>query len=252
MSDSTDRLREIEEKTEAALGSLEQDNQWAEALAVYQTAGAEVDALQVPKTEPTYQDAQRLRAYLYLRQANALRALGRYGEAEPLADKELEAAMASGDGLSIARAMFSLGASCLANGEIERGLKFLADSKPMFEHGEDVDHRQGLGWWHLIQADIRHAGIVADPPEAALEAANTALEILRPLENWPGIVRAHAARAKAYERLGDEESARMARAAEQMAAEMMRIHNSHTALPQPRQPRPKINHPSQYARRQIE
>ncbi|MGH2521765.1 MAG: hypothetical protein ACRDH2_04595 [Anaerolineales bacterium] len=228
MPDLAARLREIEEKTDAALGPLEQEGQWAEALAVYQSAGGEVDALQIPKSNPAYKDAQRLRAYLYLREANALRALERYAEAEPLANRELDAAMASGDGLSIAQAMFSFGASCLANGEVERGLKFLADSKPMFEHHADVEHRQGLGWWYLIQADIRNAGLVADAPEAALGFARDALEILRPLENWSGVARAHAARAKAYERIGDEEASRVARAAGQMAAEMMRIHKSHS------------------------
>jgi len=216
------QLHELEERTDAALGSLEQNNQWAEALAIYQAAGAEVDALAIPKTDPAYKDAQRLRAYLYLREANALRALRRPAEAEPLAYRELDAAMASGHSLSIARATFSLGASCLANREIERGVKFLNDSRPMFEHQEDDEHRQGLGWWYIIQADIGNAGIVPQAPGETLQHAEAALEILRPLENWPGVVRAHAARAKAHERLGDVEAARVARAAEQMAAEMLK------------------------------
>ncbi len=220
--DLQSQLRELEERTDAALGSLEQNNQWAEALAIYQAAGAEVDGLAIPKTDPAYKEAQRLRAYLYLREANALRALGRPAEVEPLAYRELDAALASGHSLSIARATFSLGASCLANGEIERGVKFLNDSRPMFEHQDDFEHRQGLGWWYIIQADIGNAGIVSQTPAETLKHADTALEILRPLENWSGVVRAHAARAKAHERLGDAESARVARAAEQMAVEMMK------------------------------
>jgi hypothetical protein len=33
------------------------------------------------------------------------------------------------------------------------------------------------------------------------------LAILSPLENWPGIARAYAARAQAYENIGDETTA---------------------------------------------
>ena len=107
-----------------------------------------------------------------MREANALRALGRHPEAAPLADQEMSAALASGDRLSIARAMFSLGSTCLANGEIERGLKLLGDARPMFEHGDDAEHRQGLGWWYIIQADIGNSGLIVASPEQTLEAAD--------------------------------------------------------------------------------
>ncbi len=223
MTDFTSLLEALEHRTDDALGSLEQDEQWAEALAVYQRAGAEIDALEIPRAAEAYKNARRLRAYLYLREANAWRALGRPAEAEPLGHLELEAAMASGDSLSIARAMFSLGATSLSNGEIERGLKFLDDSKPMFEHQEDFDHRQGLGWWYIIQADISNGNLARTEPQYALEMANKALEILRPLNNWPGIARAHAARAKASERLGDAETAKLARTAQKMAEEMIKV-----------------------------
>lgn len=221
--DFTALLRELEKRTDDALGSLEQDNQWAEALVVYRSAGAEVDGLGLPKDDAAYKDARRLRAYLYLREANALRALGRPAEAEPLGHLELEAALASGDSITIARAMFSLGGTYLANGEIERGLKFLDDAKPMFEHQDDFDHRQGLGWWYLIQADVSNGGLARTEARYALEMADKALAILRPLDNWPGIARAHAARAKASERLGDAETARVALTAQKMAEEMMRL-----------------------------
>jgi len=222
MTDFPSRLRDIEERTDEALGSLEREGRWAEALAVYRAAGAEVDALGIPRNDPAYKDARRLRAYLYLREANALRALGRPAEAGPLGDLELDAAMASGDSITIARSMFSLGGACLANGEIERGLRLLDDSKAIFEHQDDLEHRQGLGWWYLIQADISNGGIARSDPRYALEMGNKALEILRPLENWPGVARAHAARAKAYERLGEGEAARVARTAQKMAEEMLR------------------------------
>lgn len=219
-------LKDLQARTDSTLEALEQDNRWAEALELYQLAGAEVDALPIPRGDPKYKgpyrEAKRVRAYLYLREANALRALGRPQEAAALGDKEVEAAWASGDMITIARATFSLGGTCLANGEMERGLKLLEDSKRMFEHGQGEDFQQGLGWWYIIQADIRHNNMVSDSPEAVLELANKALELLRPLKNWPGVARAHAARARAYEQLNDAEQARLARAAEQMAQSLMR------------------------------
>lgn len=221
MTDFGDALRGLEQRTEAALGTLEHAGRWAEALAIYQSAGAEVDALAIPRDDPAFKSARRLRAYLLLREANALRALGRPAEAQPLAERELSAAMASGDRLSMARAMLSLGATCLANGEAERGQRLLDDARPMFEHVDDREHREGLGWWHIVQADLGNRGLLPRPPEHALAAAAEALAILRPLRNWPGIARAYAARARACERLGDTAAARQARAAEQMAAALI-------------------------------
>ncbi len=211
-------LSDLERRTDEALGRLEQDGQWVEALARYQAAGAELDALGIPRRDPTHKAARRLRAFLYLREANALRALGRHAEARPLADEELSAAMASGDRLSIARAMFSLGSTCVANGEIERGLKLLADAGPMFAHHNDDEHRQGLGWWHIIQADLSNMGVSRTPPDEALKQADAALTILRPLENWPGVARAHSARGAALTRLGQPDAARVAQTAGRMAA----------------------------------
>lgn len=228
MADIDAVLRELQTRADSTLEALEQEERWAEALEVYQLAGTEVDTLSasIPRADPNYRgpyrEARRVRAYLYLREANALRALGRPEEAAELGEKELEAAWASGDMISIARATFSLGGTCLANGETERGLKLLSDAKAMFEHGKGEDFEQGLGWWHIIQADVRNGGLVPDPPQAALDLADAALRILRPIKNWPGVARAHAARAKAFERLGEAASARQARAAEQMARDLMR------------------------------
>ena len=223
MTDLATELGELENSTEAALGSLEQDNRWEEALEIYRSAGARVEALTqgVARADPLYRPARKLRAFLYLREANTLRALGRQAEAAPLGELELSAAMASGEGLSIARAMFSLGASCLVNGQPERGLKLIAESRPMFEHVDEPEYKHGLGWWYIIQADLSAAGLVETSAEYALDCAQTALSILRPLDNWPGIVRAHAARVQAYERLGDTRAAQVARAAQQMAAALM-------------------------------
>lgn len=226
MMDFETALKDLQARTDSTLEALEQDHRWTEALEMYRLAGAEVEALPIPRGDPqykgAYREAKRVRAYLYLREANALRALGRPQEAAALGEKEVEAAWASGDMITIARSTFSLGGTCLANGELERGLKLLEDSKGMFEHGEGEDFQQGLGWWYIIQADIRNNGMVPDSPETTLALANQALEILRPLKNWPGVARAHAARARAYDKLNNEEQARLARAAEQMAQGLMR------------------------------
>ncbi len=233
MSDFQTLLHNLQQRTDETLDTLERENRWAEALELYHAAGAEVDALDIPRNDLAYRDAyreaRRVRAYLYLREANALRALGRPAEATTLGEKELEAALASGDGITIARSMFSLGGTYLANGDVERGLKFLDDSKPIFEHGDDYDHRQGLGWWYIIQADIRNADLVVDAPEAIIALADKALEILRPLKNWPGVARAHEARAKTFDRMGNTDAARVARTAQKMSEDMLRLEGGETA-----------------------
>ena len=40
-------------------------------------------------------------------------------------------------------------------------------------------------------------------PSDIVFAADQALQLLEPIENWPGIARAHAAKAAALETLGD-------------------------------------------------
>jgi hypothetical protein len=220
MSAFADQLAAIEQRAEAALGALEHEGRWEAALEVHRAAGAEVEALAIPRRDPAYKEARRLRAQCLLREANALRALGRHAEAGPVAERQLSAAMASGHHLSIAQAMFSLGVTCVVNGEVERGLRLLDETRPMFEHHADAEHREGLGWWYVAQADLGNTGLVAAPPERALECAQNALALLRPLNHWPGVARAHAARAAAYDRLGDTRSAAVARTAANMAAAM--------------------------------
>jgi hypothetical protein len=40
-----------------------------------------------------------------------------------------------------------------------------------------------------MRADLVNAELLAAPPEQVIEAANQALEILLPIENWPGVAR---------------------------------------------------------------
>ncbi len=225
MTDTLDHtLTEIETHAESALMMLEGMGRWEEALEVARMAGASVDELTIDrKTQrDLFKVAKRLRAYLYLREANALRALGRPAEVADLGEKELQAAMLSGHGLTIARAMISLGSTKLANGDLDNGTRLLNEAKPMLEHHDEPDHKQALGWWYILQADIRNSGLLADTPEAALALAEHGLALVRPLKNWAGIARAHQARAKALTKLGRAAEATQANQLADMALDIGR------------------------------
>jgi hypothetical protein len=49
--------------------------------------------------------------------------------------------------------------------------------------------------------------LIKREPAEVVEIARRALDILKPIENWPGIARVYAARAIAYEKLGNNEDA---------------------------------------------
>ena len=77
----------------------------------------------------------------------------------------------------------------------------------LFEEGDSYDHQQGLGWYWILQADLANAGIIDRQPSEVIEIADRVLKILKPIENWPGVARAYAARAKAHEVIGNEDEA---------------------------------------------
>jgi hypothetical protein len=101
----------------------------------------------------------------------------------------------------------SNGANHLVAREIEKGLRLLEEARILFENGNSYDHRQGLGWYWILQADLVNAKIVEKTPSEVIEFADRALEILKPIENWPGVARAYAARAKAHENTGNQDAA---------------------------------------------
>jgi hypothetical protein len=92
-------------------------------------------------------------------------------------------------------------------GGLERGLLLLDEARELFERGDSYDHRQGLGWYWILQADLSNAGLVEREPSEVIDIATHALDILNPIENWPGVARAYACRVKAYKKLGNEEQA---------------------------------------------
>ena len=101
----------------------------------------------------------------------------------------------------------SVGANLIVGGKPERGLRHLQEARSLFESNTTYDHRQGLGWHWILKADMMNAGLIPGDPPVAIEAANCALKILTPLENWPGTARAYCARAQAHESLGNLEVA---------------------------------------------
>ena len=83
----------------------------------------------------------------------------------------------------------------------------LSEAQLLFKKGDSFDHRQGLGWTWILQADLANARLVDREPDEVIEMATRALDILLPIENWPGVARVYAARATVYEKLGNEEQA---------------------------------------------
>jgi len=79
----------------------------------------------------------------------------------------------------------------------ERLEEALEVGKRLFEQSASADYRQGLGWYWILQADLAPIGITQKKPAAVMAFADTALQLLLPIKNWPGVARAYAARAQA-------------------------------------------------------
>lgn len=207
MAENLEIIKDIEDQIEKALWSFEVHDEIEKALAIYQDAEGKLTALDLSAVHPAYPYQQRVLAYCLMRQSNLLRQMDKSAEAFALSERELTAARLSGDEITLARSLMSNGANYLVARDIETGLRLLEEARSLFENGDDYDHRQGLGWYWILQADLVNAKIVEKPPSAVIEFADRALEILKPIENWPGVARAYAARAKAQESLGNETAA---------------------------------------------
>jgi tetratricopeptide (TPR) repeat protein len=207
MTDISDKIKAIAEQIEQALWGLEVHEELEKALEVYLEAEAKLVHLEITPDNPAYAEQQRVLAYCLMRQANILRQIGKPGEAFALSEQEITAARASGDEITLARSLMSNGTNYLVAGEIDKGLGLMDEARDLFENGDSSDHRQGLGWYWILQADIANAKIVEKEPREVIEIASRALEILKPIENWPGVARSYAARAKAHENLGHADEA---------------------------------------------
>ncbi len=215
MPSISDTIQALEQEIEAALEQYEMQEQLQPALAAYRSVEEKLNNLEIAPGQPDYPALQSALAYCLMREGNILRQSGQADEANRINKREIAAARASGNPLTLGRSLISSGATQILTGEKEQGLASLEEARAHFESEASYDFRQGLGWYWILQADLANAGLVDQPPQKAIHAANQALEILTPIENWPGVVRAYEARAKAHEHLGNLKDAEADRLASQ-------------------------------------
>lgn len=207
MSKITAKIKLVEEQIERGLWDLEINEQIDQALQVYREAEAELLGLNLGADHPAYRELQRVLSYCLMRQGNLLRQIGQPKEAMKLGEREILAANASGDEITLARSLMSNGTNLIVMEEIETGLKRLEDARRLLEKGDSIDHMQGLGWYWVLRADLANVGMLKAEPAEVIEITTQALDILLPIENWPGVARLYAARAKAHEKLRELEEA---------------------------------------------
>lgn len=207
MSDQLEIIEDYQAKIEDALNEHEIPGDLVGALSVYQGVEAGLEALAINPGDAAYPQYQRVLAYCLLRRGNILRQMGKKEEARKLSEREVSAARASGDQLTLARSLMSNGTNLIVSGEVENGLKMIEEARLLFEVGDSFEFKQGLGWYWILRADLGNAGLLGVRSMDVIYAATQALDILSPLENWPGIARAYAARAQAYESSGNEQAA---------------------------------------------
>ncbi len=207
MTELSEKIKEIENQIEAALWASEVHDELESALEVYREVEAKLVALEITTENPAYAEQQRVLSYCLMRQGNILRQMEKPQEALVLGEREIAAARLSGDEITLARSLMSNGTNFIVSGEISQGLGLIDEARRLFERGDSYDHKQGLGWYWVLQADLANAGLMKTEPADVIEIATRALEILKPIENWPGVARAYAARAKAHEKLGDDDEA---------------------------------------------
>ena len=207
MAETLATIKQYEDQIEEALQSLELAGELERALAVYRTVEAKLDTLDVSPGHSASSEKHRVLAYCLMRQGNILRQMGEAQKALELSEQEMAAARASGDELTLARSLMSNGTNLIVSGETVQGRGLVEEARSLFEREESYNYKQGLGWYWILQADLGNSGLLGEQPPEVIDAAEQALEILLPLENWPGVARAYAARAQAHERLGKSSAA---------------------------------------------
>lgn len=200
------RLLLLEKRLEEALVLYEQQEKYELALEHYRDVELEVANL-IESNGPEAAPAYKLLAQCYLRQAGMLRQLGRRVEANEVNKKEIESAKLSGDSIAYAQSLFSTGINLLSSRQIEDGLSRLKEAKDAFEKGESADHKQGVGWYWIILADLGNKGMIPAGNDEIIEYATKAIAILTEIGNLPGIARAYEARAIAYNNKGGDSQA---------------------------------------------
>jgi len=215
MNQKLAEIKQWEARIEETLWGPEIAGENDKALEAYRAVEAELGAVLPYSAPAVVVEAQRVLAYCLMREGNVLRAMGRPKEAARLSEREIAAARACGDSITLARSLMSRGTNVLVGGDVEQGTRLLREAKALFADGDSRDHRQGLGWYWILQADLMNAGLVAGDAGDVIVAADSALAELLPIENWPGAARAYSARAQAHEHLGDAAAAKGDRDAQQ-------------------------------------
>jgi tetratricopeptide (TPR) repeat protein len=200
-------IEEIENQIEEALWSLEMRDEKEKALEIYLEAELKLDALAITMEKSAYCEQQRVLSYCLMRQGNILRQMGKSEEALAISEREIAAARGSENEIALARSLMSNGTNYLVAGGVGKGIELLEKARELFERGDSYDHQQGLGWYWILQADLANAGMIEKEPSEVVEVSDRALEILKPIENWPGVARAYAARASVHEKMGNGEAA---------------------------------------------
>jgi hypothetical protein len=211
VSDAAAEIAGLEERLEAALWEDERSGDVEAALPRYQEVVAALAAIDTGEDGDLERHRQRVLAYALMREANALR---QTDDVEGAAEKDrqgLEAARRSGDSVSTGRALLSMAGTAFAAGQADHGETYLEEARTEFEAGTTEDHVQGAGWAWVLTADVGNAGLIDLAPAEVVAAGDRALELLEPIENWPGVARAHAARAVAFDGMGKQEQAEEAR-----------------------------------------
>ena len=197
----------IEAQIEKALWNLEIQDKLQEALDVYLNAESQLEKLAITSEHSAYPEQQRVLSYCLMRQGNILRQIGQMEQALKLGEREIAAARASGDNLMLARSLMSNGTNLIVTGKLPQGLDLIEKARELFETGVGIDYQQGLGWYWILQADLSNAGLTKMEAAEVIDIADRALDILKPIENWPGVARSFAARAIAHRKLGNEAQA---------------------------------------------
>jgi tetratricopeptide (TPR) repeat protein len=212
-------MREIEQTLE----TMELSGKLKDALANYQEIRGKLEALGIKHGDRSDEELQRTLAFCLMREANILRQTGRLKDAQVVTDLEMDAARSSGDPITLGRSLMSNGATYLLAGQKEIGNKYIEEARSIFEDGDSFDHKQGLGWYWIMKADLINKGIIQGDHGTAIDAASKAIEILLPIKNWPGVVRAYEARAKSYDAIGDASSAKADRASKAKYEEIPKV-----------------------------
>jgi hypothetical protein len=205
------KLAQLESIIDSALQDQEMKEDLEGALEVYRRVEQALLEEKLGGSAEAEQERQRLLAYCLMRQGNIHRQLGNSVAASRLGQREMAAARASGDEITLARSLMSQGTNLVLEGEPKTGVELILEARVLFENGDGYEHQQGLGWSWVLEADLGNAGLVKMDNLEILHAAEQARAILEPIENWPGVARAYAARAAVLTAIGDENAAEQAR-----------------------------------------